>query len=168
MTQGAIPPAQQPRPSQTTLKTKAITWIINRIVDVSNRRVNIRDLQKKYKAEEGRILEMHVRDLRKKYYLRVMNGRIEYMDKINPDDLAGGFETSSDSLINLARGVRQRMNPATDEIYEESYTPFDAITHGDIRFWGDAASNDALLFAKAVSEDVYPQLQKELKSGLKK
>jgi len=142
-------------------KMRVATWLFNRILTVANRRVNIRKLQDTYNANEARILEVDLTDLGRKFHFRVNTGRLEMLADVK-EKIVGGMKTNSDTLMALALGQRKRMNPATGEVSAERYTPFDALTHGDIHIWGDAASNEALLFAKAVQEHIYPQIQAEL------
>ena len=151
-------PQQQPR--QEPVKHKVVSWLINQILNVANRQVNIRELQQKYNAQEGRVLQMKIVDINRTWYFRVMEGRIDVL--ANPKDIAGGFETNSDTVICLATGKRKRMHPGTREVVLQDYTPFDALTHGDIRIWGEAATNDALLFAKAMRDQVYPTVKEKM------
>lgn len=142
------------------LKQKAVGWIIKRVLTLTNRRVDIRQLQDRHGAHEAKIVRMTLKDLGQDWHFRVKDGSLDLLT--GPQKANGGFEATSDSLIALATGRRQMMNPGTGERFWHEYTPIDAITHGDLRVWGDAATNDALLFAKAIYTDVYPKLKEEL------
>lgn len=155
-------PQQQPRPAAQN-KHRVVSWLINQVLNVANRRLNIRELQNKYNAKEGRVLQMHIVDIQKKWYFRVMDGKLELLG--NPSDIAGGFETNSDTIICLTSGRRKRMHPGTRKYEYQDYTPFDAMQHGDIRIWGDAATNDALLFGQALQKYVYPEIRGELQKS---
>lgn len=156
------PPQQQPRP--VVQKHKIVSWLINQVITVANKRLNIRELQNKYNAKEGRVLQMHIVDIGKKWYFRVMDGKIEILS--SPSDIAGGFETNSDTIICLTSGRRKVMHPGTRKLTYQDYTPFDAMQHGDIRIWGEAATNDALLFGQALQKYVYPEIKGELQNSV--
>lgn len=149
--------------NHASMKERTVTWLVNRAIGLANRRVNIRALQARHKAYDARVLEMRVTDLARRWCFRVKEGALEYL--ADSKEIAGGFEVNSDVLLWLALGKRRHMDPATGAYFEEEYTPLQAITHGDIRIWGDAATNDMLLFVKAIHAEVYPTLQEELQDA---
>lgn len=135
-------------------------WIVGRIVKYSNSKLDIGYLQRQYRATKGRIGKIVLEDMGKAWNFQVKDGRLRLLEA--PDDVDGGFITTSDVVIALARGTAKVMNPATGELTKEEYTPVDALTRGDLRIWGDAATQDALLFAQAIYKDVYPEIRQEL------
>jgi hypothetical protein len=143
-----------------SLKERAATWIINTVINMTNRKVNVAELQKKFKADQGRVSQMMITDIGKAWYFRVFNGKIEFMT--NPPHVDGGFQMTTDTLMSISRGKQRRMDPATGRLFDIDFNPVDAVTQGLVTVWGEAASNDLLLFARATLEYAYPAIKQEL------
>lgn len=145
-----------------TLREKAVSFVINQVISHTNRQVDIRELQRRHKATEGRVTKMTITDISRSWHFRVADGRLEYLD--NPGPVDGGFELSSDTLIALAMRRQKVMDPATGAMYDAPFTPLDALTRGSVRIWGEAAMNDMLLFARAIYSEVAGVLSKDLRA----
>lgn len=143
------------------LKERAVNFVLTRVQSYANRNVDIEDLQERHNAVRERVGRIELRDLDRIYHFRVKDGELEFLN--NPQKVDGGVRTDSDTLICLARGERNVMDPATGEERTEEYTPIDAMTRGDLQPYGDAVTNDVLLFAKALYEDVYPDVKNEIR-----
>lgn len=142
-------------------KEKVLSWIINRLLASSNRRLDIADLQRRHGATAEKITRLEVTDLHRVWQFRVRGGRLEMVTDAAQAD--GGLRTDSDALLAIALGRRRMTDPAHPErVWSVPYTPLTALQMGDLEVWGDAASNDALLFARAVYREVYPQLRADL------
>lgn len=148
----------------TDIKDKVITFLIRRAGNLANTKVDIGDLQQRYNADQEKVGEVQLTDLGKSFYFQVKDGEFRYLS--NPPEVDGGVQTTSDVLISLAKGTTQRMDPATGEVTTEEYTPIDALIQGHISLWGEAATNDALLAARILYDEVRPDLHQELKNSL--
>jgi hypothetical protein len=69
-----------------------------------------------------------------------------------PEEVAGGVHTTADVLISLWRGKQKVANPVTGRMEWEAYAPMDAVSLGDADVWGDASSNDLLLFKQLFAQ----------------
>lgn len=147
-----------------SLKERAITGILNTIVSITNRKLNVGELQERHSAHSGRLMRVNVRDIQKAFHFRVADGRLEFVDDPGKSgiEVVGGIDIGSDAVIGLALGRKRYMNPATGETFDQAYTPMDAIANGHVSYWGEAASNDLLLFARAVYSEVFPRVREEL------
>jgi len=142
------------------LKERAATWIINRVAGLANSKVDIARLQAIHNANEGRISRMTLTDINKSFYFRVKDGKLQLLS--GAEKLDGGFDLTVDTLVSMASGKQKRMDPGTGKIFSVEFTPIDAVTQGLVRIWGEAASNDLLLFAKAVYGSIWGQLKTEI------
>lgn len=145
-------------------KERAVNFVLNRVQDVANKQVNIEELQERHNAKQERVGALHLTDVDKTYHFRIKDGELEYLTK--PDTVDGGVETDTDTIIALAKGERTIMDPATGEERQEEYTPIDAVRLGDLHLWGEAVTNDILLFGRALHESVYPRIQSDLQDGV--
>lgn len=141
-----------------------MAWMINRVLASSNRALDIRQLQQQHGAYGEKVTRLEVTDLKRAWAFRVREGKLELVPE--SEEAVGGFRTRSDVLIGIALGKRQMRHPGTGEVFEVGYTPLDALRYGDLEVWGDAASNDALLFARAVYRDCYPALRRDLSEAV--
>lgn len=145
-------------------KERAVRFVVNNAVKLANRKINLNQMQREHEFK-GRIARMNVTDLGLTWHFSLRDGQVQFLD--NPTRVDGGFDLTSDAILGLVMGKRKWRQPVPphDE-YWASYTPMDAILYGEAKVWGDAASNDLLLLAKAIWFEVEPQLREELKTGL--
>ena len=143
-----------------SVKHRALAWVINRIVGLTNKRVDVAALQKAHGAVEGRVTRLRITDLDVNYHFVVKDGKLDFV--VKPGVVAGEIETTSDTILCIATGKREVMNPATRARFMKEYTPIDAINYGDLKIRGEAVTNDALLFARAIYTEVAPRLRADL------
>lgn len=149
-----------------SLKVRVLGKVVNRVISIVNRDIDIAELQDKYKATQGKIIEGRLTDVNRKFYLQVMDGAIRRLK--DPDRIDGWFEADTSTMINIFRGKIKMMNPATGEERFEPYDPIAAVRYGDIRVHGEATSADLILFANHIYGDVYPQMRKSLNGEIEK
>lgn len=150
--------AQQAGPG---LKARLTAWIVNRALDLANRKANLAEVQKRHNAFQGRVCQMRVTDLNQVWHFRLGDGRLEYIRA--PGKVHGGFELSSDVIIGLVLGKRLYADPSDPKrTWEAAYTPLDAVNYGEVRIWGDAVSNDMLLLSRHIYREIYEPLKDEL------
>jgi putative sterol carrier protein len=140
--------------------------IVNRIISITNRDIDIAELQMKYKATKGKIIQGRLTDVDKVFYIQIHNGSVNRLKE--PKNIDGWFETDTSTMINIFMGKIKVMNPATGEEGHIPYDPIAAVRYGDIRVHGDASSADLLLFANHVYKDVYPQMRESLNGEVEK
>ncbi|MCK5612427.1 hypothetical protein KAR91_61715 [Candidatus Pacearchaeota archaeon] len=148
------------------LKARVMNKIMNSVLKIMNKDIDIGELQDKYKATRGKIIEGRFTDIDRKFYLQVMDGSVKRLK--NPERIDGWFEADTSTMINIFRGKIKMMNPATGEERFEPYDPIAAVRYGDIRVHGEASSADLLLFANHIYTDVYPQMRKSLNKEVEK
>ncbi len=144
-----------------TVKEKVVGFLVKTMLRWSNRNFDIKEMQKAHNAFQAKVIRITVTDVGKVYQFRIRNGMAEEVPEDQPADC--GLDITSDAFIALALGQRTMMNPDTGETFKAPYSAMDALNHGELRYWGPGASNDALLFARLALKDVMPSLQKELR-----
>lgn len=149
----------------SAVKLRALNGLAKVIQKIANSRVPLHDIQRRYSVTGGQVIEIRVSDLDYKWYFRINDSQVEFVDK--PTQIYGGCQMRSDTVFNLITRRRTYMDPATGRSWDQEYTPIDALKAGDVQMWGHGVSADFLLFSKALYKELWPIVGKELdRSGL--
>ena len=149
-----------------TAVIRAFDSIVNSIVSLTNKNLDIAQLQEKYRATKGKIIQGRLTDVNRVFYLQMKDGRIHRLK--NPGHIDGYFETTIPTMINIFRGRIKAVHPGTMQECMIDYTPLDAIRFGDAKVWGDASSTDILLGATAVYKEIYPKLRDTINTAIER
>lgn len=144
-----------------TAKKRFVKTALDRIVGLTNRAVDIDELQAEYDADRERVGEMRIRDLGISVFFQVAGGRLRVLRDADAD---GGFDLDSSAAYRLIRGRKEAMDPATGETYFAEYGPLDAVAQGDVRVWGEGVSTDILLLGTHVLQRVEDDVREEMRA----
>lgn len=133
--------------------------MIKLTISIGNTRLNIAELQERYRATKGKVIEFHITDLDYRKKIMLDGGKILTVNYKPPD---GGIEMTLDVLMGCLRGETRIYDPIADEFKMQKYGPEQAWRYSDMRVWGTASTNDMLLLFKEVWPVVIPMIKDEL------
>lgn len=136
--------------------------IIIMVFKMANKDLDIYELQRKFKADKEKTVEIYIRDAGYRQCFRLSGGKVVFVE--NPKKVDGTMETDTKTLLEIFSGEAIVKDTKTGKRKRINWTPMDAYRFGQIKITGEASTNDAWLFFNEVYEQLYPQLQKEFKS----
>lgn len=144
---------------------KTIKWFHNK---------DIKAMQEKYGAHQEKNIKVIMPDIKRSVVFRVENGSVGYMWK-GSDEFEAEIEAymHTDTLLNLLAGRLKVLDHMTKEMKYKPYRFFDAIRYGDVKVYGEAASNDAQLAMRVFDDglqemqaELFPEIQEKIEEGV--
>jgi hypothetical protein len=145
--------------------------VLTKVMSKANAALDVPTIRLRFNANKGLITEIRTADSRYRNWVQLGDGGLRIMRKPRNTNSWGDRTWFGDgllefrdypTLINLIRGKKLRKDLATGKDYWSEYTPQDAYFYGDIRTFGDQASNEALRFIL----EVWPQIAAQIKAEL--
>lgn len=139
--------------------SRLATILIEKSLKIVNKKVNVRDLQQKFRATRGQILEIQVWDseweqclAKRAVQVDPITGTIKGLGKKYPTP-NGIAKLSLQTMLNLIKGVDDKGKP---------YTPKDAWRLDRLRVDGEVWLPEFEQFATIIYQEAFPQIKKDL------
>jgi len=145
-----------------SIRARLATTLLRAIQKILNKNVDVGDIQERYNATKGRVLEIYIDDLDIRANFKIENGKVELIHCDNPN---ATVQMPLDTMLFLIKGsIDIKQQDGT--VRMDSYTPFDAWRRGELVIQTDNPNecwlSDLTLFGREIYEQAFPIIKSKI------
>lgn len=145
-----------------SIRGRLATTLLRAIQKILNKNVDVGDIQERYNATKGRVLEIYIDDLDIRANFKIENGKVELIHCDNPN---ATVQMPLDTMLFLIKGSMD-VKEQDGTLIAQSYTPFDAWRRGELIIQADNPDegwlSDLTLFGKEIYQEAFPIIRTKL------